>query len=400
MLRTRWLVLGSVALVLVALVVLLPYAEYWAHPVVGSREPPSPRALELHGSSVVVDLHADSLVFGRDLLQRSRLGHVDVPRLLEGGVALQFFTVPTKAPYGLNIDRTDGRNPDMLTIAAPLLRWPPSTWFSPTERAVYQARRLESFVERSGGKLVWVRNQRELSRLLEARRRGSQLVGALLGIEGAHALEGDLTNLDRLYDVGLRMVGLTHFFDNEFAGSAHGLERGGLTDLGRALVPLLERRGVLVDLAHASPRTIEEVLSIVSHPTVVSHTGVRATCDNNRNLSDEQITAIAAGGGVIGIGFWPTAVCGTASQDVARAIGHVVDLVGDEYVALGSDYDGGTTVGFDASQLAVLTDALQGAGLAEASIRRILGENVLRVVRAVLPTGTESDGSRAAREGG
>jgi membrane dipeptidase len=103
---------------------------------------------------------------------------------------------------------------------------------------------------------------------------------------------------------GFRMIGLAHFFDNEFAGSAHGVEKYGLTEQGRALVRDMERRKILVDLAHASPKTIEDVTAMASRPVIFSHTGVRGTCDNRRNLSDEQLRKIAATGGVIGIGFW------------------------------------------------------------------------------------------------
>ncbi|MBY0399155.1 membrane dipeptidase, partial [Myxococcota bacterium] len=120
---------------------------------------------------------------------------------------------------------------------------------------------------------------------------------------------------------------------------------------------------------------------------VVSHTGVRGTCDNARNLSDAQIRRIAANGGVVGLGFWGVAACGTAPADIARSIAYVVRLVGADHAALGSDYDGATTVGFDVSRLASLTQALLEVGLSEAEIRKVLGENALRVLRATLPEG-------------
>jgi microsomal dipeptidase-like Zn-dependent dipeptidase len=142
-----------------------------------------------------------------------------------------------------------------------------------------------------------------------------------------------------------------------------------------------ERRGMLIDLAHTSAASITDVLAIARHPPVVSHTGVRGTCDNARNLSDDQIRAIARAGGVIGIGFWETAVCGLTPTHVAAAIRHVVGLVGDAHVALGSDFDGAVTTGFDASQLAGVTQALVDAGLGDDAIRRILGGNALRVLR-------------------
>jgi microsomal dipeptidase-like Zn-dependent dipeptidase len=219
----------------------------------------------------------------------------------------------------------------------------------------------------------------------------------MLGIEGAHALDGDLANLGRLFDAGIRMIGLTHVVDNEFAGSAHGTKKGGLTGLGRELVREAERRGILIDLAHSSAATIDDVLAMTTKPPVVSHTGVRGTCDNPRNLADDQVRAIARAGGVIGIGLWTTAVCGTTPADVAAAMKHVVALVGDEHVALGSDFDGAVTTGIDASGLPAITQALVDAGFADDSIRRILGANALRVFRAALPDSDRQDGLRESR---
>jgi microsomal dipeptidase-like Zn-dependent dipeptidase len=338
----------------------------------------SAAARTLHRASFVVDLHADSLLLGRDLLERSSVGHVDLPRLQEGGVGLQIFTAATVTPLGLNIERNDRRSFDMLTLAF--------GFRSPLERALLQAERLQGFISRSRGELVLVRSRPDLEALLERRARAPRVVGAVLGIEGAHALESDLANLEVLFDAGFRMIGLTHFFDNEFAGSAHGVEKGGLAELGRQLLRRMEERGILVDLAHASPATIDEVLSLATRPTVVSHGGVKGTCDNVRNLSDDHLRAIAAGGGVIGIGYWPTAVCGTEPRHIVAALRHVVDLVGDDHAALGSDYDGATTVGFDTSRLEALTQQMLDEGLPPESIRKILGGNSLRLLRQTLPS--------------
>lgn len=188
-----------------------------------------------------------------------------------------------------------------------------------------------------------------------------------------------------LFEAGYRMMGLAHFFDNAYAGSAHGVVRGGLTELGRTTITEMESLGMVVDLAHLSPQAMDEVLDFVTRPTVYSHGGVRGTCDNQRNLSDEQLVRIAEGGGVVGIGYWETAVCGLAPSDVARAILYAVERIGPDHVALGSDYDGGTTVGFDTANLPALTQALFDAGLDERAVRKILGENVLRVLTSTLP---------------
>jgi microsomal dipeptidase-like Zn-dependent dipeptidase len=346
--------------------------------------PISEAARALHASSLVADMHADSLLAGRDLLTRSSVGHVDLPRLQEGGVGLQFFTAATRVPYPLSIERNEADAPDLLTLlgAAQLSSL---GWKSPLGRALLQAERLERTIAGSQGALVPVRTRAELEDLLARRARGERTIGALLGIEGAHALEGDLANLDLVFARGYRMIGLAHFFDNEFSGSAHGAEKGGLSELGRELVRRMEARGLLVDLAHVSPRAIDDVLAMATRPTVVSHGGVAGTCSNTRTLSDRHVRAIAAGGGVIGIGYWETAVCGLEPRHVVAAIRYVISLAGEDHVGLGSDYDGATTVGFDTSQLAALTQQMQGDGLSEAQIRKVLGGNVVRVLRAVLP---------------
>ncbi len=248
---------------------------------------------------------------------------------------------------------------------------------------LHQAARLDSLVAHDDH-LVWVRSRDDLDRLLERRAGDPRWTGVLLGIEGAHALDRS-SALDDCFAAGVRLIGLAHFFDDEFAGSAHGIGKGGLTPRGRELVAEMERRGMVVDLAHASAATIADVLSTVRRPPIVSHTGVRATCDNARNLSDDQLRAVAAAGGVVGIGYWPTAVCGDTPTAVARAIRHAVSVAGDDFVALGSDFDGAVRAPFDASRLDVLTEAMLDAGVTEQSIRKILGANALRVLRESLP---------------
>jgi microsomal dipeptidase-like Zn-dependent dipeptidase len=183
------------------------------------------------------------------------------------------------------------------------------------------------------------------------------------------------------------MVGLAHFFDNAFAGSAHGVARGGLTGLGRDLVAELERRRIVVDLAHASPATIEDVLAIATRPVVASHTGVRGIGDHDRNLPDDHVRAIAATGGVVGIGFWPTACGGETVDWIARSVAHAVAVAGADHVALGSDFDGAVPVPFDASGMALLTAALLAQGLDEATIAKVMGGSAIRLFRTALPPG-------------
>jgi membrane dipeptidase len=344
----------------------------------------SERAKALHKTLLIADLHADTLMWDRDLMKRGDWGHVDLPRLVEGNVAAQAFTVVTKTPRGMNIE-SNGGDTDNITPLAIAERWPVASWMNLTERALYQARRLHEAAARSNGKLVILRTRQDVTNFLERRKTEPELVGGFLGLEGAHALEGDVNNLDRLYDAGFRMIGLAHFFDNEMAGSAHGIEKYGLTDKGRELVWRMEEKRVFIDLAHASPKTIDDVLRIAAQPVIVSHTGVKGTCDNRRNLSDDQLKAIANNGGIVGIGFWDTAVCGSDAAAIAKAIRHTANVMGVAHVALGSDYDGAIEAPFDAAGVVQITDALLREGFNEDEIRKIMGENVIRTLRLYLP---------------
>ncbi|HEX5705663.1 MAG TPA: membrane dipeptidase, partial [Pyrinomonadaceae bacterium] len=191
----------------------------------------SERARALHQKLSVADLHADTLLWRRDPLARSTRGHADLPRLVEGGVSLQFFTVVTKSPRGLNYESNEEDAFDNITPLVVAQGWPAPTWTSLRERALHQARRLRDAAARSEGRLVVIRTSQDLARFVERRGAGeTRNVAALLGLEGAHALEGDAAGaLDALYDAGFRMVAPTHFFDNEWGGSAHGARKGGLT---------------------------------------------------------------------------------------------------------------------------------------------------------------------------
>ena len=339
----------------------------------------SDEAQALHDSIAVADLHADTLLWMRDPLKRQQRGQTDVPRLLEGGVRLQVFTAVTKSPRGQNYERNEA-DTDQLTLLLQAQRWPLRTWGSLYERALYQGARLERLAQDSGGDLILVRTTRDLERAL-----ASDVLGGVFGIEGAHALEGDLDNLDRLYDAGLRLVGLHHFFDNELGGSLHGLSRDGLTPFGRAVVEKAAGKRMIIDVAHSSEQTVLEVLALTDRPDIVSHTGLKGHCDSPRNISDEVMKAVADDGGLVGVGFWDGAVCDPAPASVAAAIVYAIDLLGTEHVALGSDFDGTVTTAFDASELAVLTQALMDAGLDEATIRAVMGGNAIRFFMEHLP---------------
>jgi membrane dipeptidase len=344
----------------------------------------SAEARALHASAFVADMHADTLMLRGDLTVRSRTGHVDLPRLQDGGVGLQFFTAVTKVPLGFNIEATDGDRLDLLTLVG-LANFSPFATRDLLGRALLYSERLNDSIARAHGALLPVRSVAELDQLVARHAAEPTVVGALLGSEGAHPLLGDPANVDVLYRAGFRMIGLAHFFDNAFSGSAHGLAKGGLTDKGRDLVQRMERLGMLVDLAHVSPAAIDDVLRLATRPVVVSHGGVRGTCDNRRNLSDEQLRGIARTGGVVGIGYWDTAVCGTEMRYVTAAMRHVIAVVGDDHVGLGSDFDGATTTGFDTSALPALTQQMLNDGMSDSTVTKILGGNVQRVLRQVLP---------------
>lgn len=354
------------------------------NPVV--QRPPYPvvdSVSQIHQDLWIADLHADSLLWGRDLSQKHPYGHVDLPRLQEANVALQVFTVVTQVPTHLKLENNDHRSDDILKLAL-VQRWPLSTWNSLLQRALHQAKQLQNLAQ-SQQQFRLLSNQADLKSFLQDRKRQPQLTAGILGLEGAHALHGRLENVDRLYEAGFRMLGLAHFFDTEVGGSAHGLQKGGLTHFGRQVIAKAQDQHLLLDLAHSSAPVIDEVVALSTQPVVVSHTGVKGTCDNARNLSDQQIKAIAKTGGVIGIGYWPTAICGSDASSIARAIHYVVDLVGVDYVGLGSDFDGAVRAPFNVTGLPLITEALQAEGLTTEEISKIMGLNLLRVLNLVLP---------------
>lgn len=344
----------------------------------------SEKATELHKKILVSDLHADSLLWNRDLLERNAYGHVDVPRLIEGNVALQAFTIVTKTPRNMNIENNDDST-DNITLLALAERWPVAAWSSLKERALYQAKRLHQFAARSNGKLTIIKTADDLKQYLERRQSDANITAGFIGIEGAQALDGSVDNVDALFNAGIRMMAPTHFFDNDIGGSAHGVKKEGLTEKGKEMIRRMEAKKMIVDIAHASPKTIDDVLAMATRPVVVSHTGVKGTCDNTRNLSDEQLKAIAKTGGVIGIGFWDTAVCGTDAKAIAKAIRHAVDVAGIDHIGLGSDFDGAVTEPFDTTGLVQITEALLAEGFNDSDIEKIMGGNVIRLLKETLP---------------
>jgi microsomal dipeptidase-like Zn-dependent dipeptidase len=243
--------------------------------------------------------------------------------------------------------------------------------------------KLHKLAEQS--ELTVVTSKQDMRVFVAQRENGDPAIAAIYLIEGAHPLEGDLENLDLLFDQGLRIMGLTHFFDNELGGSLHGISGEGLNEFGRSVIRRSNELDLIIDIAHASPQMVEDVLELSSSPVVLSHGGVKGACDTARNLEDSLMQKVAAKGGLIGIGFWDAAVCDVTPQGVVKAIRYAIDLLGINHVALGSDYDGGTAVLFDAGELAVLTDAMLQANFTEHEIRMVMGENIKRFLLENLP---------------
>lgn len=383
--RKRLLITGSSLLLALGFFALPSFLDYRMNSTADHGPyQASAAAQALHRQLWIADLHDDALLWQRDPLQRHSYGHADLPRLLEGNVGLQVFAAVTKTPRGLNYtsNAADSDNITPLVIAQ---RWPRATWNSLLQRALYQSQRLQQAERDSQGLLQIIRSREEL-RLALARRNPEQpTLAAILATEGLHPLEGQLENVDVLFDAGYRIAGLTHFFDNELGGSAHGLEKGGLTPFGREVVKRLEQRHMLIDLAHASKPMIDDVLAMATRPLLVSHTGVAGTCPGPRNLSNEHLRRIAAGGGLIGIGYWDGAVCATSVDAIIKAIRYSVDLIGVEHVALGSDFDGTIHAPFDTRGLVLLTDGLLKAGFSAEQISAIMGGNVQRLLLQYLP---------------
>lgn len=383
-----WGALALIAVAVAAFLILAPgIVEKDMNRVVATKLPTvTDSTRKLHATLQIADMHEDTLLWKRDVLERASRGHVDLPRLIEGNVALQVFSSVTKTPKGQNYDANSAET-DNITLLAVAQLQPPRTWTSLLERSLFHAQKLERAAARSEGRLHVIRSPGELDALLAARAAGQKAVGGLLSIEGLQNMEGRLENLDRLYSAGFRMAGLVHFFDNELAGSMHGEQKGGLTPLGRQTIARMEQLGMIVDIAHSSHATVAEVLKIARRPVVSSHGGVQAVCKVNRNLSDDEIRGVAKTGGVVGIGYWDAAICGTEPEKVAAAIAHVRDLVGIDHVGLGSDFDGAVTTGFDTAQLVYVTQALVDRGFTPEEIGKVMGGNVLRVIRAGMAPG-------------
>lgn len=220
-------------------------------------------------------------------------------------------------------------------------------------------------------------------------RKESPVLGTLLGVEGMHALDGKVENVDLLYSKGVRMMATAHFFDNEVSGSAHGVVRAGLTDLGRQMVKRMIELKILIDVAHASEATIDDLVEMSAGkvPLLSSHTGLRSVCDNVRNLKDEHVKAIAKSGGLVGVAFFSPSLCGESLlKSAVETMRYIKKIAGVDCIALGSDWDGAVSVSITPDRLVHLTNALKASGdFTDSEIEKIMGGNVRRVLLANLP---------------
>ena len=288
---------------------------------------------------------------------------------------------------------------DSIAPVAPFAGFPPRAVFSLLHRALHQAAGMRRFEAASGGALQLITSKAQLESYIAARTKcltatpgGCAYTAGLLGVEGAHALEGQLSNLDVLFAAGFRLFGLQHFADNQAGGSAHGTERGGLTPWGEQLVAAMEAKGMVLDVAHSSAAVLQDILRLATRPFLVSHTGATALCapgdggQGQRTLSDQQLRDVAAKGGLIGVGYWREVTCGGTVDAIADVIMHVVSVAGPQHAALGSDWDGGVAVppGLDAAGMAQLTAALVARGLTGDDLRDVMGRNALRVIASAL----------------
>lgn len=418
------IVLGLLALVAVVVIGFFVFApavlDHRMNPVVEHEPyPVTEEALVLHESIPVADLHADSLLWNRDLLKRNGRGHVDFPRMREGGQFLQVFTAVTKTPRGQNYEENSAEAADDIALLAKAQRWPRSTWDSRTERAIYQAEKLAAFAERDrhfqivltgealrtewietvmsrrgtralrdslpdSGADIEVTDLAALDDAREADALPASIVG-ILGTEGSHALDGDIANVDRLFAAGYRVMGLQHFFDNDLGGSLHGTSGAGLSAFGREAVLRMADLSIIIDVAHSSEAVVRDVLALNVGSLIVSHTGFNGHCESPRNISDETMAMITEAGGLIGVGFWEDVTCDASPAGIADAIIYGIDTFGADHIALGSDFDGTVTTELDASELPAITQALLDRGVPEEDIRKVMGGNTYRFFAKNLP---------------
>lgn len=330
-------------------------------------------ARALHREAYIADAHADTLLWNRKLEERSRSGHVDFPRLAEAGVRLQIFTVVTR---GFPV--VGG-----LPLFGWIRRWPRHAVRSPWSRALWQIERLTEACAAGPALLA------STPALLDQAERQRRLA-CVLGIEGGHALEGRVERVAELARRGVAFLGLTHLGGNELGGSSFPLRgRGGLTALGGRVVEALGAHGMAVDVAHASPRLLDALLSQDQARVFCSHTGVAALGPRWRNLDDAALRRIAARGGVVGILFGTPYLGSRRLEAVTDHLQHALSVAGEDAVCYGSDFDGFVPLPTgmrDVTDLWKVTASLLARGVPRRVVEKVIGLNLRRFLREVLAT--------------
>ena len=345
----------------------------------------SAQAQELYNSlDFIADMHCDALLWKRNLLEKNDYGSVDIPRMIEANMSLQAFTIVTKAPKNMNFDNNTG-DTDQITLPYILQRRPINSWFNLANRALAQCKALHEFEKKSDGKFFIIKSVSDLNQYLTKKEINKNITAGFLGIEGMHALNGKLENVDKLYDAGVRMMSPVHFFDNRLGGSAHGVSKEGLTEFGKQVIKKMQAKNMIVDVSHSSPKLLDDVFEISTKPIVSSHTGAQGACKTVRNLSDKHLKKIAESGGLISIAMFEPATCGKTPASTAKAIKYCIDLVGADYVALGSDFDGAIEIHTDVTGLPLYVEELLKLNVSHEDIRKVMGENVKRFMLDNLP---------------
>jgi len=314
--------------------------------------------LQVHRDAVVVDLHVDTLLDlaagKRTLDGRMGGGQVDLPRLRQGGVDVQVFAAyidPRQAARGSQRAR------ELISV-------------------------FHRAMDRYADEIVLARSVDEI----EAAHRAGK-IAAVLSVENlGDALQGEVDQVDTLYREGVRLASLTWNPANLLADGARETRHGGLSPLGRRVVARMQELGMIVDVSHLSAAAFWDVLAATRGPIVATHSDAAAVQPHRRNLTDDQLRALAARGGVVGINFYPDFLGAPTLERVVAHVDHMVAVMGADYVALGSDFDGIEKVpqGLeDVSKLPNLTRALLARGYPPEQVRKILGENALRVFRQV-----------------
>jgi len=320
------------------------------------------RAVELHMKSLVIDTHCDTIigvVNGNYGIGSEREdGHLDIPRMVRGGVNVQFFACYIEPVH------------------------------KPTRslrRCVQMIDAIYAQAEQNPDTMEVALTACDVERLHTAGK-----IAAIIAIEGGEAVEGDLGVLRMLYKLGVRSIGLTWNQRNDIADGVGEIRaKGGLTNFGVSLIQEMNRLGMIIDVSHLTKPGFWDVIAESKHPIIASHSNAEAICNHQRNLDDDQIRALAKNGGVMGMNFCPPFVAAENAtlDDMLNHIGHIVKLVGADHVGLGSDYDGigSTPTGLeDVSKMINITRGLVARGYSDEDIIKILGGNYLRVMKMVL----------------